>query len=60
MIQLKHNDTLRLELAAHYYASAFIGALVWWLENDMVYTAETFGQIINQLTLPGLNEALGN
>jgi hypothetical protein len=57
MIQLQHSDPLRREMAAHYYTSAFIGALTWWLENDMVYSAEVFAQMLNQLTLPGLKEA---
>jgi hypothetical protein len=54
MLQLKRSDALQLEMAAHYYASAFMGALAWWLENDMPCPAEAFGQMINQLTLPGL------
>lgn len=58
MMRLKHRDTLRLELAAQFYTSAFIGALVWWLENNMVYSAEVFGQMINQMTLPGLQAFL--
>lgn len=58
MMQLKHSDTPRLELAAQFYTSAFIGALAWWLENDMVYSAEVFGQMMNQLTLPGLQAFL--
>ena len=60
MIQLQHSDPLRREMAAHYYTSAFIGALAWWLENDMVYSAEAFAQMLNQLTLPGLKEAFGD
>jgi AcrR family transcriptional regulator len=60
MIQLKSGDLLRLEMAAHFYTHAFIGALIWWLENDLVYSTQEFGQVINQLTLPGLNEAFGN
>ena len=60
MIQLKGGDSFELELAAHYYASAFIGALVWWLENDCACSAETLGQLINQFTLPGLNAVWGD
>lgn len=56
MIEFKNSDPLRGDMAAHYYASAFIGALVWWLENDMVYPAKDFANLINQFTLPGLNE----
>jgi AcrR family transcriptional regulator len=58
MMRLKRRDTTRLELAAQFYTSAFIGALIWWLENDRVYPAEVFGQMINQMTLPGLQAFL--
>lgn len=59
MIQVKHGDSTQLELVAHYYASAFIGALVWWLEHDGIYSAEEFAQMLNRLTLPGLKEVFG-
>lgn len=59
MMQYKDSDALRFELTSHYYASAFVGALVWWLENDLIYSAEQFGQILNQLTLPGVKEVFG-
>lgn len=60
MIRLKHSDPRHLEMASHYYTSAFIGALAWWLNNDMVYPPEVLAQLINQLTLPGLNAAFGD
>jgi len=59
MAQRIQRDPLRTELAANFYASAFIGALVWWLENDMAYSPEVFGQMLNQLILPGLESFLG-
>jgi AcrR family transcriptional regulator len=34
------DNSLRLEMATRYYLGAFIGTLVWWLENDLPYTAE--------------------
>lgn len=58
MIQPRHTDARLLEMTARYYASAFIGALVWWLENDLAYSAEEFAQMLNKLVLPGLNEIL--
>jgi AcrR family transcriptional regulator len=52
-------DPLRLEMVVHYYVSAFVGILVWWLENDRPYSVEELGQLLKQLTLPGLREVLG-
>jgi AcrR family transcriptional regulator len=60
MLQLKHGDPIQIELAAHYYASAFIGARAWWLENDRVYSAVTFAHMINRLTLPGMKAVFGD
>lgn len=59
MIEHEKADARRLDMATHYYASAFIGVLAWWLENDMAYSAEEFGQMINRLTLPGLMAVIG-
>lgn len=59
MIQLRYGSPQQLELAAHFYTSAIIGALVWWLENDMPYTPGEFGQMLNRFTLPGLKAAFG-
>jgi AcrR family transcriptional regulator len=59
MIQFKHGDTPVLEIVAHAYSSAFIGVLIWWLENDAAYSAEQLAHVINQLTLPGLKEIFG-
>lgn len=60
MLELRCPDVQKQELAARFYTHAFIGALAWWLENDLPYSAEEFGQIINQFTLPGLKAAFGD
>jgi len=60
MIRVRHEDAQHVEMASHYYASAFVGALAWWVKNDMVYPPETFAQLINQFTLPGLKAAFGD
>lgn len=52
-------DKLRLEMVTHYYVSAFIGVLVWWLEKNRPYSVEEIGQLLRKLTLPGLKEVLG-
>lgn len=57
MVQDKTADEKALKLASHYYASAFIGALTWWLENDMVYSPEHFATILNRFALSGLLDA---
>jgi AcrR family transcriptional regulator len=58
MIHIKHGDAAQSEMAAHFYTSAFIGALTWWLEQNIIYSAEEFSQQINRLILPGLKAVM--
>lgn len=58
MIQIKHRDAAEMEMVAHFYTSAFIGALTWWLDHHTIYSAEEFSQQINRLMLPGLKTIL--
>jgi AcrR family transcriptional regulator len=41
--------SLRLEMATRYILGAFIGTLVWWLENDLPYTAEELNSYFKAL-----------
>jgi AcrR family transcriptional regulator len=60
MLQGKGGDAIHREMAVHYYASAFIGVLVWWVENNMSCPAKDFAQRLNEFTLPGLKTAFEN
>lgn len=60
MIQMQHEDPVRLEMAAHYDTSAFIRALMWWLEQALIYSVEGFSQLPNELALPGFNKVFGD
>jgi AcrR family transcriptional regulator len=60
MLQIKHGDAAQIEMVAYFYTSAFIGALTWWLDNNLIYSAEEFSQQINRLMLPGLETILDN
>jgi AcrR family transcriptional regulator len=45
--------SLESEIAAHYFASALMGILVWWVEKDMPCTAEEIDRLFRQLAIPG-------
>ena len=49
----KKNGSLESEIAAHYFVSALMGILVWWLEKDMPCTAEEIDKLFRQLAMPG-------
>jgi AcrR family transcriptional regulator len=59
MIGREKSDTRGIEVATHYYTSAAMGVLEWWVDSDMVCSAEEAFQTLNQLTLHGLKEVFG-
>ena len=50
--------SLESEIAAHYFASALMGILVWWVEKDMPCTAEEIDRLFRQLAMPGFRPVL--
>lgn len=50
--------SLESEVAAHYFASAVMGVLVWWVEKDMPCTAEETDRLFRELAMPGFRHAL--
>lgn len=40
--------------------SAVLGALIWWMENDLPYAPEEMDRIVEQLTLHGAARILGH
>ena len=59
MIEHEKHDLRSLDLAIHFFSSAFIGVLAWWLEHNMPCSPQELGQAINQLMLPGLEAVFG-
>lgn len=53
MLRLREKDSsLESEIAAHYFVSALMGVLVWWVEKDMPCTAEEIDRFFRQLAVP--------
>lgn len=50
--------SLESEIAAHYFVSALMGVLVWWVENDMPCTAEEIDRLFRELATPGFRQVL--
>jgi len=46
------------EVTVQYLASALLGTLTWWLDNDMPYPAEQMGRMFLRLTKPAVAAAL--
>jgi len=50
--------SLESEIAAHYFVSALMGILVWWVEKDMPCSAEEIDRIFRELAMPGFRHVL--
>jgi len=50
--------SLESEIAAHYFVSALMGILVWWVEKDMPCTAEEMDGLFRQLAIPSFEQVL--
>ncbi|MEM8529453.1 MAG: TetR/AcrR family transcriptional regulator [Chloroflexota bacterium] len=47
------------EVIVGYCSSAFLGALIWWLDNGTPYTPQQMASWVQQLMVPGTFYALG-
>ena len=56
LISREKHGSLETEIAAHYFASALMGILVWWVEQDMPCTAEEIDRLFTQLAMPGFRD----
>ena len=51
-------SSLESEIAAHYFVSALMGILVWWVEKDMPCTAEEIDRLFRELAMLGFRHVL--
>jgi AcrR family transcriptional regulator len=51
-------SSLESEIAAHYFVSALMGILVWWVEKDTPCTAEEIDTLFRELAIPGFRHVL--
>ena len=50
--------SLESEIAAHYFVSALMGLLVWWVEKDMPCMAKEIDGLFRQLAVPSFGQVL--
>jgi len=48
-----------IELTTHWIVSSLLSLMIWWLENNMPYSAEKMDETFRQLMMPGIELALG-
>jgi AcrR family transcriptional regulator len=50
--------SLESEIAAHYFVSALMGILVWWVEKEIPCTADEIDGLFRQLAVPSFRQVL--
>ncbi|WP_433958366.1 TetR/AcrR family transcriptional regulator [Cytobacillus horneckiae] len=48
-----HKLTVPREFAERYFSAAYLGVIVWWLENDMPYTPKFMATQLMRITVQG-------
>ncbi len=48
------------ELTTYWIVSSLLSVIIWWLDNNMPYSAEKMDEMFRQLTMPGIEAALGH
>jgi len=51
-------DQTQLEAAMQFVTSACMGLLMWWIENEVPYSAEEIHSSFRRLTTPGVRRFL--
>ena len=50
--------SLESEIAAHYFVSALMGILLWWVQKDMPCTAEEIDRLFRELASPSFRRVV--
>jgi len=58
LVSREKYGSLEAEIAAHYFVSALMGILVWWVEKDMPCTAEEIDRLFRQLAIPSFGQVM--
>ncbi|MFI7440719.1 TetR/AcrR family transcriptional regulator [Nonomuraea indica] len=57
---LPHRDgAVPVEVTAEFLLTSLLGLLMWWLDNDLPYTAEEMADMYMRLVVPGVQAAYG-
>jgi AcrR family transcriptional regulator len=55
----KENASAPFEIAANFIGSAYLGVIIWWLDNDMPYSSKYMADQMKRLTTQGVQRSLG-
>ena len=55
----KENVSVPLEIAVNFIGSAYLGVIIWWLDNGMPYSSKYMADQVRLLTTQGVQRSLG-
>jgi AcrR family transcriptional regulator len=55
----KENVSAPFEIAANFIGSAYLGVIIWWLDNGMPYSSKYMADQLKRLTAQGVQRPLG-
>jgi hypothetical protein len=57
---LPHRDgAVPMDVTMEFLLASLLGLLVWWLDNDVPYTAEEMAEMYMRLIVPGVRAVYG-
>lgn len=59
LMKNKKSSPVPIEITTHWIVSSLLSLTIWWLDNNMPYPPERMDEIFRQLTMPGIEVALG-
>jgi AcrR family transcriptional regulator len=59
LVKNKKHPPVPPEIMTNWIVSSLLSLMIWWLENDMPYSAEEMDEMFRRLTMPGIEAALG-
>jgi AcrR family transcriptional regulator len=55
----QENASVPLEIVVNFIGSAYLGVIIWWLDNDMPYSSKYMADQLRRLTTQGAPRSLG-
>lgn len=55
----KENVPVPLGIAVNFISSAYLGVIIWWLDNGMPYSSKYMADVLKCLSMQGLPRSLG-
>jgi AcrR family transcriptional regulator len=59
LMKNKKAPPVPIEITTHWLVNSLLSLMIWWLENNMPYSAGKMDELFRTLTMPGIEAAFG-